>query len=122
MSGVASIGSLVKLQMPTPINPRVNTSIIQRWWMEKRTIFSSRPPSLERGSVLMRGPFLFDVGLDQVALLDHDLIALVQTRQDFHPLAVALAHLDRLRLIGLTDADEHHFLTVHGLQRRQRHH
>src|SRR3546814_19165905 len=108
--------------MPTPISARVATSIIQRWWMAKRTIFSSRPPSLKRGSVLMRSPFLFDVGLDQVALLDHDLIALRQPRQDFHALAVSLADLYRLRLAHLADAAEHHLLTITASQRRQRHH
>src|SRR5690606_28856211 len=118
MSGVASIGSLVKLQMPTPTSTSVNASISQRCAMEKRMMLSSTPGF----SAVMRSPRLFDVGLYQVALLDDDPRALVQARQDLHALAIALAQFHRPHLIGVADAYEHDVPVAEGLHRRQRHH
>src|SRR5690606_33108589 len=94
MSGVASIGSRVKLQMPTPISPRVSISIIQRCRIENRTIRSSRPGWWAAASVVMRRTRLADVRLDQVALRDHDLLALAQAREDLHLRGIAGAGFD----------------------------
>src|SRR5690606_37096002 len=89
MSGVASIGSRVKLQIPTPISPRVSTSIIHRCRIENRTIRSSRPGWRAAASVVMRRALLADVRLDQVALRDDDFLALAQAREDLHLRGIA---------------------------------
>src|SRR5690606_40676079 len=101
MSGVASIGSRVKLQMPTPIKPRVSTSIIQRCRIENRTIRSSRPDWWAAASVVIRHPRLADVRLDQVALRDHNILAHAQARADLHLRGIAGAGFDVSGQVGL---------------------
>src|SRR5687768_6764929 len=96
MSGVASMGSLVKLHAPTAISANVSTSISQRWAMAKRMVFSSMAGLL----VIVRSAGLLDVRLHHVALLDHHLVARLQARQHLHPLRVALAQFQRPRLVG----------------------
>src|SRR5690606_37646562 len=122
MSGVASIGSRVKLQMPTPIKPRVSTSIIQRCRIENRTIRSSRPGWWAAALVVIRCALLADVRLDQVALRDDDLLAFTQTREDLHLRGIAGAGFDVSGQVGLALTYEYGFPAVHRLQRGQRHH
>src|SRR5690606_41336587 len=122
MSGVASIGSRVKLQMPTPISPRVSTSIIQRCRIENRTIRSSRPAWRTVVSVVMRRALLADVRLDQVALRDDDLLAAAQAREDLRPRGIAGAEFHVSGQVRLAFTYEHGVLAIHRLQRGQRHH
>src|SRR3546814_12966789 len=101
--------------MPTAIRPSVATSISHRCAMANRMILSSNliPPG--RWSVVMGSPRFLDIGLDQIALLAHDLIALVQTRQAFHPFAVPLPQLNWPHPVVLAHAHDHHATVPEGL-------
>src|SRR5687768_13043959 len=101
MSGVASIGRRVKLQLPSATSASVSASISQRCDIAKRITPSSKPGR----SVVMRSTGLLDVGLHQVALLDHHRIAGVDPGEDLDLPAITLAEFDRAYFVGVADAD-----------------
>src|SRR5690606_2359308 len=71
MSGVAPMGSLVKLQPPSTMSANVSTSISQRWRMENAMSVSSMIALL----VLVFGGRFAEGRLGQVALRDHVLLS-----------------------------------------------
>src|SRR5689334_7604255 len=100
MSGVASIGSRVKLQAPATSNARVSSSMSQRCRIENRMMRSS----MRATSVFVLGAGLADVGLDQEALHDDDLLARFHAREDLHALRIAPAEFHHARRIGVAFA------------------
>src|SRR5687767_237728 len=102
MSGVASMGSRVKLPMPTPVNTSVSTSISQRCAMANRMIFSS----IAASSVVVRSAGLFNVRLHQVTLRDDHLVTRREAGQHLDLLRIPLAKFHRPHLVGIAHADK----------------
>src|SRR5690606_37716988 len=100
MSGVASIGSFVKLHTPSPTRASVSSNISHRCAMANRMIFSSMAAT----SVLVLGGRFLDVRLDEEALLDHDLLAGLQAGHDLDALCVAAPAPHRARDVGVAPA------------------
>src|SRR5690606_41116021 len=96
MSGVASMGSLVKLQPPSTMSANVSTSISQRWRMENAMSVSSMIALL----VLVFGGRFADVRLDQEALRDHDLLAGRQADGDIGVVRIAPPQRHRALLVA----------------------
>src|SRR5262245_18795650 len=100
MSGVASMGSLVKLQAPTAAAASVSVSMSQRCATAKPTMRSSRR-ARTGSSVFMRGAAFLEIGLDEVALLHDDLVAGREAGEHFRRLRIAAAQLERARLVAI---------------------
>src|SRR5688572_32668004 len=112
MSGVASIGSFVKLHTPAAAIANVSDSISHRWAMAKRMTRSRRGMS-----VFMAGTLFLEVGFDEIALFDHDLFTGSKAFQDLGVVRVPLAEFHGARRVGVTVAHEYDAFVFEGLQR-----
>src|SRR3954454_20004325 len=104
MSGVASIGSCVKLHAPSAATPSVSRSTSHRCAIAARTSRSRRVT----GSVVMRGTRFLEIGLDHVALRDDDLLAGFQAVEHFCVVDIAFAESHascRVRVAGSHEYD-----------------
>src|SRR5690606_27816671 len=117
MSGVASIGSLVKLHAPNATRASVSASMSHRCPMANRIILSSMSVPL----VVVRSAGFFNVRLHQIALLDHNLVACFQARKDLDLRGIALAQFDWADLVRVAHADENDLPIAEVLHGRQRH-
>src|SRR5689334_9927861 len=93
--------------------PSVRMSTSQRCAIAARTMRSRRVVR----SVVMRGTRFFEVGLDDVALLDDDFFAGSQALEHLGVLDIALAEPNASRRIGLAVSHEHDRGVFHALQR-----
>src|SRR5262245_3276808 len=112
MSGVASIGSRVKLHAPTAATASVSVSMRKRCAIANRTMRSRRDLS-----VFMARALLLEIRLDDVALLDHDLVAGGEPLEHLRVHRVAVAELQGARFVRVALAHEHDGVAFEGLQR-----
>src|SRR5689334_1831099 len=93
--------------------PSVRSSTSQRCAMAERTMRSRREAGC---SVVMRGARFFEIGFDDVALLDDDFFAGFQAFEDLGVVDVAFAQLHRPCCVGFAGADEDYGGVLHVLQ------